>query len=398
MLKLLAKLIYLKHKPKIIIVAGTSGKTLTLSIINHIIKDHFTVFQTSYHKNHLLGAILTFLLSDEEGFLNNFFKGLKLLISKFYPEYLLIEFGPERPKVIKRYFSWLKIKILVITSFGKIPAFVEYFAGPEKLLDEYKDLISLLKTDGVCIINSDDMTLVELKNKIFQQVLTFSLKDGDVYAENEEFVCNFNNYPVICGTKFNLVFGKKTYPVFMKYLFGKGIIYSSLAAFLVAKLLNIKEEEIINDIESFSGIEGRGIIKRLSNGILVLDNSQHVSLASVQYSLEIIKKINRRKILVLGDILHLGELSYEAHSLIGEKANFVDIFIAYGPRAIIAAESAIKNGLEESRAVKLLHLDYERLLEFLRENLKPEDAVLINGDPELKLNKLIDDLENIFQR
>lgn len=391
MLIFLAKLLYRIHRPKIILISGTSGKTQTISLVYHIVQDYYKIYRTNYHRNHRDGILLTFFLSKELGFWYNFLRGLKLIFSKNYPEYLLLEFGLEKPGMVQEYLPWLKIDYLVVTSLGKIPAFVEFFAGSESLVKEYCQFLKMLKEEAKIFINGDDYSLLEIKEKAAETVLTFGLQDyNDVFAKNIGLICQINREPIYCGTRFDLFFQGKGQPVFLRNQFGKGIIYASLASFLVARELKIEPEEIIKDIESFSGIPGRGILVKTKSGAFILDESAHASLASVQFALEILNQVPaRKKIFVLGDLLHLGKYAFEAHSLIGEKANFVDCFIAFGVRAQVAVEKAIESGLNKVKCQKILHTDQERLMTELRKTIEPDDFVLITGDKELNLHHLV---------
>jgi UDP-N-acetylmuramoyl-tripeptide--D-alanyl-D-alanine ligase len=404
MLRFLAKLIYLVHRPKIIVVTGSAGKTQTIALLYHILQYHFRIFKTTYHKNHLQGVLLTFFLSSETPFWYNFFKGIKILFSKNYPEYLILEFGLEKPGVVDKYFHWLKVDYLVITSLGKIPPFVEFFAGPENLFKEYLKFLSMLKEDAKIFINGDDYTLLDIKEKSpsYVKVLTFGLGEHNfVSAQDVNLVYKAEvGKNIYYGIKFNISFEEKGYPVFLNNLFGKGWIYASLASFLLSKIIGISVDEIIRDIESFPGLPGRGVLHKTRSGSFILDETAHGSLGSVIFALETLSQVkSKRKIFILGDLLHLGEFSFEAHSLIGEKSIFVDYFIAFGVRSHVALNKAIEMGLEENKCVKILHSDKERLIDEIRKIIKEPSAdnfILITGDKELGLGEIVSILKEII--
>lgn len=82
----------------------------------------------------------------------------------------------------------------------------------------------------------------------------------------------------------------------------------------ILDVLHIKEG--IKDIE-FSPLSGRGDKHILKNGSLLIDHSYNSSLESVRYCIkELSTFVNKRKILVLGDILELGEKSKDIHEQI----------------------------------------------------------------------------------
>ncbi|MBU3925894.1 hypothetical protein KJ763_01865, partial [Patescibacteria group bacterium] len=113
LLRVEAKLILRRYKPKIIAVTGTVGKTSSKDAIYTILSPDFHVRKSEKSYNSELGVPLTIIGAKTAW--NNFFewflilfKGIKLLIAKYdYPKWLVLEMGVDRPKDMKRLVSYV---------------------------------------------------------------------------------------------------------------------------------------------------------------------------------------------------------------------------------------------------------------------------------------------------
>lgn len=394
MFNFLAKLIYLKYRPKILVVSGTAGKSLTIHIIKHFLEKKTKVYSTNYHKDHKKSIFLTFILESQYKPFSNFLKALKILLTKIsYPEILIIEFGFEEPKVIDYWLKFLKLDYLIITSIGRIPAFSEVFAGPENIKKRKKRLIENLSVNGYAFINNDDISCLELVEKSKYNVTYFGLsEDSDFRAENIELICNLESTPSICGTSFeiNSKYGKRK--IFLRNLFGKGIIYASLASCAILVHLGFNFEEICNYLEKFSGLKHRLNLIKSSKGYYILDDSFHLSEASFWQVIDIFKKIPaKRKIILLGDCLDSGKYALDFHFEAGEiLSNICDFIITFGIRSKFTIDSAVAYGFEKENTKHFYNNQYHELLHFLDELLRPDDLILITGDKRLNLHKIVD--------
>jgi len=397
MLNLLAKLVYLKFKPKIIVVSGVSGKTTTIETIKRFLKNKKQIFAVEYHKDHKLAIPLTFILEKEYNFLKNILKAIKILFfQKEYPEYILLEFGFESPKIVDYWIKNLMIDYLIITSIGEVLVYSEVFAGPENIKRKKKKLVEKVKSNGLIILNNDDIScleLVEKENKNNVVYFGFS-EDSDFRCSHYEIICNLYSTPYICGTslEINSKFGKKR--IFLRNLFGKGIIYSCLASIALLYNLGFELEEIANYLETFSGVKHRGDLIKSSRGYYILDDSLHLTQASFWNIFDIFTKIPaKRKIALIGDCISAGKYGLEFHFEIGEKLKDVcDFVITFGLRSKYTIDSLIAYGFDEGKTKHFYHTQSYELLNFLEKLLEPDDLLLITGDKRLNLHKIVDHL------
>ena len=394
MLNLIAKLIYLKFKPRIIVISGTSGKTITIEIIKRFLEDKTNIYANEYHKDHKLAIALTFILEKEYKFIKNLLKGLKILLfEKKYPEYILLEFGFENPKIVNYWLSTIKVDYLIITTIGEIPVYSEVFAGPENIKKKKKELVRNVKSNGLIILNNDDISCIELVENDNKNVVYFGFsEDSDFICKNYEIICNLNTTPSICGTSFEVHSKYGIKRIFLRNLFGKGIIYSCLASISLLFNLGFSLEEIGNYLETFSEVKHRSNLIKSKKGYYILDDSYHLTRTSFWNIYDIFLKIPaKRKIALIGDCIEAGKYSVDFHFEIGEKLKDIcDFIITFGVRSKYTIDSAIGYGYNENNTKHFFHTEFHNLLHFLDEYLMPDDLLLVTGDKRLNLHKIVD--------
>ena len=90
--------------------------------------------------------------------------------------------------------------------------------------------------------------------------------------------------------------------------------------------------------------------------------------------------ISGRKIVVLGDMLELGEESEDLHKQIGEyiaKRENIDYILTLGDQAKNIAKQAILNGFKENNC--LCFEDREKLVDYLKSIMISDGIVLVKG-------------------
>ena len=82
-----------------------------------------------------------------------------------YPELLILEYAADNPGDIKYLLGVARPNISVITAIGDIPVHVEFFTGPEEVAREKARLIEYLPAAGFAVLNYDDETVMNLKDR-----------------------------------------------------------------------------------------------------------------------------------------------------------------------------------------------------------------------------------------
>ena len=106
-------------------------------------------------------------------------------------------------------------------------------------------------------------------------------------------------------------------------------------------------------------------------------------------SLEVFE--DKRKIVVLGDMLEIGRYTAEAHQKIGKKAAEIgDLIFAVGSRAKFIVEAAIKAGFSKDRIFHFM--DSKEVGKAVQKELKEEDIVLVKGSQSIRMEKIVKEI------
>jgi len=399
-LKILAKLVLKKYKPTVIAITGSVGKTSTKEAIYHVLKVHFgkhRVRRNERNYNNELGVPLTIFGLESGGrsifrWAIRFSKILWMIaFTQSYPSFLVIEMGADRPGDIKYLTDFVHPKIGLITVLGEVPVHVEFFDGPQAVAKEKRVLVSSLKEDGVAILNYDDEIVREMKQGLKAKALTFGLdKEADIRAINYDLRINGNGE--ISELNFKLESKGNSVPARLINVLGVQHLYSALAATAVGSVFDINLVEISEALKEFRPLPGRMHLIRGIKNSLIVDDTYNAALLSVEAAIESLKTFeNRRKIVVLGDMLEIGKYAPEAHRIIGKKAAEVaDLIFAVGSRSKFIAESAIKSGFAQS---KIFEFDKsEDAAKIVQEKMEEGDIVLVKGSRGLKMEKIVKEI------
>jgi UDP-N-acetylmuramoyl-tripeptide--D-alanyl-D-alanine ligase len=99
-----------------------------------------------------------------------------------------------------------------------------------------------------------------------------------------------------------------------------------------------------------------------------------------------------RAVAALGDMLELGAQEGELHRELGREAASAGLaaLATFGPLTRLSHEAALSAGLDPSAA---FHTDDPRALAaWVRERLRPGDALLVKGSRGMKLERLVEAL------
>lgn len=328
-LKKFAVRVIKRHKPFVIAVTGSVGKTSTKEAVYYLLKEAYgkNVRATAGNLNAEIGIPLTIL-----GYKNYPSKWLWpiFIVGAFfrsfvthYPKYLILEMGVDKPGDIKYFGSIVRPDIAIITA--ATPAHTANFLTLQRMQEEKISIRNILIDKGLLIVNMDDEFLAKQK---YSNVIGYSIKSESNYkAEKINISLEGNAYQIDQGrgklrVKSNLV--------------GRQMIYNELAAIAVAFSLNIKEEKIKKGLLRLHQYPGRVQILPGINGSVIIDDSYNSNPASAKAALNLLKELKEkgRKVAILGNMNELGKLEEKEHRELGYYAkDKCDIALFVGPNA-----------------------------------------------------------------
>lgn len=359
----LTKLIFFLKKPKVILVAGNGYRTAAEAI--------FQILSQKFDKVQKLKRI-----SGPEVFKGKIF----ILESNYYKEN-------------KKEFNFLikgsSLFVLVVTHVGEPQFERTFFAGEIDRISAILEMVNNLPAFSYLVLNYDDETVREIKEKSSAHSLTFGLGAEADFRATDVILTDFPAR----GTNFKLNYKGNIIPIWLKNLFGKEQIYAALTGVAVGTIFGLNLVEISQALKGFKGISGKMRLIKGIRGSWILDDSESATVFSMIEAVEILKNLTApRKIAVLGDIFGIGKYAIEAHETIGERVGkAVDLLFAVGPRAKFIAKAAFSRGMSEE---KIFHFEkIEEVVQRLRDEIKKEDLILVDGSKEMKMEKIIEEIK-----
>ena len=303
---------------------------------------------------------------------------------------LIFESNLSEPKEVEKFIFFLKkskLPILVVTHMGDIPPDKDFFAAERENIVQIRKLAENLPRRGFLILNFDDETVRELKNKSHARSLTYGFQERADFRVSD---ININ----LNGTNFKINYEGNIIPFWLKNLFGKEQIYSALAAASVGVVKGINLVETSQSLRNYESLQGKmKLIKGIKDSSII-DDSESATLFSMLEALDVFGrvKIEGRKIAVLGDVLGIGEYTIEAHESIGEKvAKVANLLFTVGARARFIAEGSKNKGMLEQNIFQFDRT--EEAKKVLQNEIKKGDLILVDGSQEMKMGEIVKEIK-----
>ncbi len=351
-------------------ITGSAGKTTTKECIGVALSNAFKVrVGLGNFNNHI---------------------GVPLNVFKLDPldQCAVFELGANHPGEIKLLAEIVQPSIGVIT--GIYPVHLEGFGSLERIYDAKLELVDYLdEKRGTVVANGDDPVLTKrLKNRRVRFMTFGASRDCDYQISNLHARADKIQFDVNQKYHFSL----KGYGLFNAM--------NALAAIATADCLKVNLESLSKSWTELPRIQNRFSIDHWqSHNVLIVDDSYNANPKSFEQAVESFKEIagDRRKIIVIGDMLELGEQSGYYHEMLGRflAGQKLDALIGVGPlsRFTLNAFSAIHSHASVVHFEKM-----EQACAYLASNLKEGDGVLIKGSHGMELYKIKPYLKERFNR
>lgn len=398
-LRMLADWTLHKYRPGIVGITGTVGKTSTKEATLTVLRQIRKVRASSGNFNNEIGLPLSILGNWGEStgwffWLRVIFGSLgRLIFTSNYPELLVLEYGADRPGDIKYLLDIAKPQIGVVTAIGDIPVHVEFYSGPDAVAREKSRLVENLPAIGFGILNYDDESVYEMKDRTRAHVITYGFGEGA-----EVRITNFENRiedDKPAGISFKLEYGGSFVPVRLDNAFGKAQAYAAAAAASVGLTFGMNLVKISEALNYYQVPPRRGKLIPGVKETYIFEDSYNASPLSMHAAIDTLREFkSKRKIAVLGDMLEIGKYAIEAHEQIGRfAAKVFDVLITVGPRAKFIADAANKAGLAKKNIYTFDTA--EDAQSTVQDVLKRGDLVLVKASRAVELDKIVEEIRQI---
>ncbi|WP_129045364.1 UDP-N-acetylmuramoyl-tripeptide--D-alanyl-D-alanine ligase [Companilactobacillus metriopterae] len=362
----IAKYYLSKVNPKVVAVTGSNGKTTTKDMIANVLSINNNVAKTPKNFNNEIGVPFT------------------ILNMPVNTEVLVLEMGMDRPGQIEDLSTIANPDFSVITMIGE--AHIEFFQTRDKIADAKMEITSHLREDGRFIYDGDEPLLVQKAENIEQEQLTFGMgTENSIYATE---VVSGKDYTEF---KTNLWTDEK----FTIPMMGEYNVRNALAALMIGKIFHTRPDQMAKSLKELNVTENRTEWLKASNGADILSdvyNSNPTAVIEVLDNLKTIKTAGR-KIIVLGDMLELGDLSAELHASLADHIDPDDFDKVY----LVGTDmQQLNNKLTDkysSEDLKLYDKDQlDNLVSDLKQELEPTDTILLKASHGIHLENVLKDL------
>jgi len=372
----------------IIAVTGSNGKTTVKDMIAWILSSRLGVLNNQGTQNNEIGVPLTLLRLD---------------ISH---DVAVLELGTNHFGEIANLVNIAQPNFGIITNIG--PSHLEYLRDVAGVYKEKISLLKNLRSPKIAILNADDPWLRKLKNNNRVFMITYGIKNiCDFYAteikltksKTIEFLVNpslSHLEPILlrrgCGIDSKRIFRNSNRRSRIQLTtISYANIYNALAAIAVARLFGWNYELISKRLARFIFPKGRLSLTKLK-GISFVDDTYNANPTSLSEALGVLSKfrVRGRRILVMGDMLELGESSDKLHRQAGiQIARICDVFISVGKLTQLSAIQAVRLGLSKDRVFTCEDSLQARKLLF--KTIKPNcrDLILVKGSRLMKMEEVL---------
>ena len=392
-----AKVALARHKPRIIGITGSVGKSSAKGLIACVLDKRFNVRESPKSYNSEIGLALSILglptyYNNFWGWPMNIIKGFFEIWNKKFPEILVLEMGVDRPKDFDRLLEIARPDIAVVTAIGEIPVHVEFFSGPEEIAQEKSKIIKYLPADGHAILNFDDDVVWSMHEKTKAHIVSYG------FGEHADFLAS-NYKATIEGLTFKMDHEGSSVPANLKKVLGKHNVYPALSAFAVGKIFGLNLIDISEYLSLCEFPPGR---MRLLEGIKesrVIDDSYNSSPIASHAALDTLGELEAnlpdgkagRKIVVFGDMLEIGKYTIEAHRAMGEKVSKIaDYLFTVGPRSKFVSEEALELGMPKENIFNFS--TSKEATQTIKNLIEEGDLILGKGSQGMRMERIVEEI------
>ncbi len=283
-------------------ITGSCGKTTTRTWINDILSKNIETCSSIKNFNTIIG--LPVCLSN----------------IKSSTEIGIFEIGTNKTGEINELSAYLNPNIGIITNIYE--AHIGMFNSIEELANEKISIINGIKNGGCLLYDGD----CKFCNKIVEYCKRKNITPISIgFNNNCDYIVSYDKNNVLVKHKFKSI----------EYTIGTiGKHYAYISAMVVA-LIDTMKLNINNYLQYFNELkplEGRGIHKQYKyNGkqFTVIDETYNASPSSMNASIEVLKQFNKKKIVVVGEMLELGTHSEYYHEQLSYNLQYLENAIIY---------------------------------------------------------------------
>jgi len=352
-LQILAQMHRRKFSIPVIAITGSNGKTTTKELINAVLSRQYEVTATKGNLNNHIGVPLTLLEITNK------------------TQIAIIEMGANHQGEIAQLCTIAEPTHGLITNIGK--AHLGGFGGYEGVIKAKSEMYTWLRNSGGEVFaNGDNPMLTELSSGI----------NRTLYGKHEGSSCRGQARENNGILGIDWISGNNTISVDTN-LVGIYNFENVMAAICLGTFFDIPPQLIKSAISSYTPSNSRSQALKTERNSIILD-AYNANPTSMQVAIENFRQVNvPHKMVILGDMLELGDESYAEHLAI---ANLVD---ESGFEKVILVGSDFKKVAGERFTS---FITSGEAFEYLCKQQLKDFTILVKGSRGIKMEKVLEAL------
>lgn len=350
---------------KVIGITGSNGKTTTKDLLYEVLSTKYKAQKTIGNLNNEIGVPKTILSLNED------------------TEIAVVELGTDKFGDISLTSNIALPDIAIITNIGD--SHLHNLKSKEGILKAKMEIVEGLSDDGIFIYNGDDETMKKeiASYEVDQKMISFGLEET-----NDFLVKEVPTTPA----KVSFSHDDETYDI---PLLGRHNIYNGACCLLIANILGLDANEVKSGLINVRPANNRSSMIEL-DGFDVLDDSYKSNPQSLRSGLATCKLLDgyNNKIVVLGDMLELGDKEDELHYEVGLDIDPKDIHycLFFGNLSYHMYKGALNN-FPKDRAFHFT--DKDDLIDKLKSLITKSTLVFVKGSHGMHMEEIIESIGNL---
>ena len=339
-----------------IALTGSNGKTTVKEMIAAILPAGSYATRGNLN-NHIGVPLCVFELTDET-------------------QCAVFELGASHIHEIGHTVRIVKPEVALINNIG--PAHIAGFGSIEGVVKAKGEIYEGLGPEGTAIVNADD-AYAHAWDEVLQHKRIYSFsrtRNTDFYAENVQL----NDRS--CAS-FKMVFPDENSAIVHLKVPGLHQVSNALAAAACAYAIGIGRHAIIQGLNHFEGVKGRMIRYSGIKGCMVIDDTYNANPRSTLAAIDVLSRYSGHRILVLGDMLELGDDARSAHEEVGLAAKTAGINKVF-------TCGALSHYTAQAFGVSGVHYETQAaLINALNAILTEDTTILVKGSRSSKMEGVV---------
>jgi len=344
---------------KVICLTGSNGKTTTKDLTAQILGKDKAIHKTLGNKNNQIGLPLTLLELNQQDF-------------------SVIEIGTNSMGEISYLSQKAKPHVALITNAHN--SHLEGLVDVDSVAKEKGDIIDSLNGEGSIVLPSDSPYFKYWKDRSKGlKIISFGKSDSSTlrvtYISQE-----VKNNKILFGIKI----GNLDLDCSLNTI-GEHNVLNAIAALGACYALDLDINKCIKDLENCKFPDRRLSLKDYINGGTLIDDSYNSNPESMKNLVSLVTNEKRKKVLIAGEMLELGNNAEEFHKEVclfaSEK---IDYFLCIG--------EMWRKGLEHYSGNGRIFRSKEDLLKHLNKIPLEDPIIMVKGSRSTKMNEIADKL------